>query len=75
MLRFGPWLTSMPWPRASAPSTSPYCSANEVSNVAPMARGTGSWVTPVSPKARPHGPSWRVSDGMHSRATPAFTFS
>ena len=40
-----------------------------------MASGTGSWVTPVSPKARPHGPSDRVSDGMHSRPTPAFTFS
>ena len=40
---------------------------------AAIPRGAGSCVTPVSPNARPEGPSCSVSEGMHSRATPRFT--
>ncbi len=75
MLRFGPWLASIPCPRASAPSTWPYCVAIEVSKVAPIPSGAGRRDTPVSPKAIPHGPSDMVREGMQSRATPSLTFS
>src|SRR5664280_18456 len=75
MLMLGPWLTSIPWARASAPTMAPYWREREVSNVAAIPIGAGRRVTPVSPKATPDGPSDRVSEGMHSRATPAFTFS